>query len=514
MSTPAITPTHILLCLILLLSLGLRLPFHHITFFSVDEAVSAVVGSSILEGGLPYKDAIDHRGPLTYYAYAGIFALTGSGDMAGVHTIYIWLYLGLSLGIWWIGKTSFSEKVGVWAALLFTVFSWANPFHEMWAAHTEWLLTAASLVGMGVWLNARGRWHRCLLAGMLFGLCTLSKQVGALEVGAVLGYLVLRGWGANKDKRVGFTKEAGFLLLGWGVPMALTAWGFWWSGAWEDWVFYLWTYNTAYYMPEIEGIRRGMNTLKLFGAFFLHKWMLLGVIAWTIYHRISKVGRHPRELWLICWVGAAFLEAMAGGRAFLHYLIPALIPLCLLGAVGIVHLLQRQKQKRWLKPMLIIGLVWPILVTGYHHSFMFHTDTSITEFEAIVEEIRSTTTEADQIFVWGFAPEIYVLSGRSPASRFSFCNVLTGHIPAGNESKEDTRYAIVPGSWDILMQELAHHPPTYIIDTQVADYRAYGKYPIGQYPLATLLEAEYELAQEFHQQHPEVIFDVYQRRKP
>lgn len=502
-----------LLFLACILCLGLRLPFHHITFFSVDEAVSAVAGAKIVEGGLPYRDAIDHRGPLTYYAYAGIFAIAGQNNMQAVHTVYLILILGLTIGIWWMATTLFSDKVGNWAALLFTVFAWANPFHEMWAAHTEWLLTAASLLGMLIWLKAGGKWYQLILAGICFGICTLSKQVGALELGAVLAFLACQ-WLLGQGKNIqSLLREGIYLLLGWSLPMIGSAWIFWAQGAWEDWLFYLWTYNTLYYMPEIDGGTRLLNTLKLFGAFFMHKWFLLGVLVWTVYQVRRGLRTDRKQLWLICWLGASTLEAMAGGRAFMHYLIPSLLPLCLLGAVGLSQLSDKWGKHMWARLLLVVGLLWPVAVNLVHHAFMLKDDTSISEFEAIVDHMRSQSKELDHIFVWGFAPEIYVLSDRRPASRFSFCNVLTGHIPAGNEAKSDTRYAIVPGTWETLMEELDHDPPAYIIDTQPGHYRAYGKYPMKDYPLGRLIESSYELDKAFHEAHPDVIFHVYQRRK-
>ena len=60
---------------ILIFILFSRLPFVWNPIYNVDEGVSATIGNSILEGGVVYKDAIDQRGPITYYIYALIFLL-------------------------------------------------------------------------------------------------------------------------------------------------------------------------------------------------------------------------------------------------------------------------------------------------------------------------------------------------------------------------------------------------------------------------------------------------------
>ena len=92
-----------ILWLALGLTIGLRLFFIHIQFFNVDEAVSAVAANAILDGGLPYLDAIGHRGPLTYYAYSLIFAIWGKNHMIAVHWIYLFLTLVITGLVWLTG---------------------------------------------------------------------------------------------------------------------------------------------------------------------------------------------------------------------------------------------------------------------------------------------------------------------------------------------------------------------------------------------------------------------------
>ena len=99
--------------LLLIFALGLiclqRIPTAAIPTFNVDEAVSAVVAQEIAEGGLPYRDAIDHRGPLTYYFYALIFQLVGDWNMEAVHVAYALVLSLIALLLFWMDR-----ETGLW----------------------------------------------------------------------------------------------------------------------------------------------------------------------------------------------------------------------------------------------------------------------------------------------------------------------------------------------------------------------------------------------------------------
>jgi hypothetical protein len=62
--------------------IGCRLPGLLVPIWNVDEGVTSVVANVLREGGIPYRDSVDHRGPVTYVVYAALFALGGKNNMA------------------------------------------------------------------------------------------------------------------------------------------------------------------------------------------------------------------------------------------------------------------------------------------------------------------------------------------------------------------------------------------------------------------------------------------------
>jgi hypothetical protein len=101
---------------------------------------------------------------------------------------------------------------------------------------------------------------------------------------------------------------------------------------------------------------------------------------------------------------------------------------------------------------------------------------------AVSRHIASHSSTDDTIFVWGFVPEIYVQSDRMHASRYTFCNQVTGLIPWENIDEPNTSATAVPGAMGIMMEELTRNRPIFIVDTSIGNVWAYGKYPFPRFP--------------------------------
>ena len=519
-----------LLWLAALLYVGLRWPHLHTTFFSIDEAVSAVVGMSIVEGGLPYVDAIDHRGPLTYGFFALIFSLFGDWNMLAVQSIYIGLHVLMAVLLYGLGRIIDGPWMGGWAALIFAVSTWISPFFEMWPAHTEWLLTLCSTLGYGLYLLSPGRMGELtsrrsvalLGAGFLFGLGFLSKQLGALEAGGIGLYLLLElGWRQQRGRAL--LAEVGWLLLGWLLPLAGLIWIYARSDALADLWFYAWKYNTTYYIGPQDWLTRLDYSIKLFPAFFMNKVLLAGLLGASLWLfpwreiRSQKNGPQPlpRHWLLPGWVMATCLQGLIGGRAFEHYLIPCLAPMSLLAAWVLMrwHHRLRSMPQLWRSGLLAVGLalLLPILQQWQQYKFMRQTDTSMVEFRDVAAYLRARTEPEDRLFVWGFAPQIFALTERQPASRFNFCTFLVGLIPGIKVEVETAKSYEVPGAWEALARDFQAHPPAYIVDA--TRFRPYFEaYPPERYPLGRWIEQYYEPAPDYHVD-PEYPYRVWRKKK-
>ncbi len=91
--------------------------------------------------------------------------------------------------------------------------------------------------------------------------------------------------------------------------------------------------------------------------------------------------------------------------------------------------------------------------------------------------------------------------------------MLTGLIPWENAGV-NTAYAVVPGTWELLMQDLIKNRPTVIVDTSPGNYRGYAKYPIHDFPpLDEYIKNYYELSRDIVAGDGRLLFRVLLRRE-
>jgi hypothetical protein len=111
--------------------------------------------------------------------------------------------------------------------------------------------------------------------------------------------------------------------------------------------------------------------------------------------------------------------------------------------------------------------------------------------DMLTRYIRETTAPADAVFIWGTAPEVYVLSGRRCPTRFIY------NLPQ--------RAVFAPARWRAeLLADLARDPPVLVavqradrLPTSVTGNNLDSASSLGNYPeLATWLQREYSPATE------------------
>ena len=494
-----------------LLLVWLRAPHPDLPIRDVDESVSALIAASWLEGGVPYRDAIDQRGPVTYLIYAAVFAATSVYDMAAVHWALLLLILGTCWVVFRLGRRlrpgAPGAALGYLAALLVAVASFTYRRSQMLAFHTEWPLMLFSALAMLLVFRGltRGRRRDLAAAGACFAVGFLAKQPGIFDAGAAALFVLLwqqrRGalWSADTLRRAGHLAAGFFAVLG------LTTAYFAARGALGDFVLYYWTYNVEHYtaivpwserLAALDPFHHGRhyltaNPLLLVGA---AASIAAAASAWIRHRRTD--GRLLLALWfLFGWFGASY-----SGRNFGHYFIQIVAPACLLTAWAGVDAWRAlaPRLQRWrgradlavagraaLAAALVLGLAMPLVRFGGEIAgrTLWTERPMPRERARLLEAIRARTAPEDSIFVWGYYPELYVLAPRRPASRYSNANYLTGMLPWENHQPGvDTSAHVVPGAWDVLMAELEAVRPPLIVDTAVGDHRYYAKYPIAAFP--------------------------------
>ncbi|WP_415908502.1 ArnT family glycosyltransferase [Oleiharenicola sp. Vm1] len=491
-------------------TLWLRWPGLAHRVWNVDEAIHSAIADRLLAGGVLYRDAIDQRTPLSYYAVAGLYAVAGRGNILALHVFTALLVAGTAFLLWRLGRAWRHSATGAWAAGLYATLASSLLYRgDANAFNTEWLVTLFTTGAALAFARARATSGNrgLVVCGALLGLAFLSKQPALLDAAAPVLALAYLAW-HRRDERPSLPVRFAALTAGWATPVGLTAVYFAAHGALRDAVYYAWSYNVSIYGPEISTRARLASAWQLWhmlqdGAPALLGALLVAaaLIAFRLLQRTPRADEerdHAFHAYVGAWAVTSLAGAISGGRGFDHYFVQTLPALCLLAGwmldwVARVALAPHGRPALRLVAALVLATTLLTLGTGalQQRGQTLPPDTSVRPAAFIAR----ATPPAETIFVWGYQPEFYLFAGRAPASRFVYASFLTGMVPWTNVALErDTSYAIVPGAMDTLLAELDARPPTFFVDCSAGPNRFWQKYPLAKFPaLKTFVDAHYLL---------------------
>jgi len=492
------------LCAILLLMCVLRLPSLVAPIWSVDDGTHAIIANKILEGGLPYRDAVDHRAPLPWYVCALTFLFTGPNNMNALRIVLVGLSGIIIVFIFLIGRLTVGDKGALFAALLFTIISSVGLDRIGYAFEPEWCLAVFTCLGSYLFLRGRLFGHSRILSflsGLSYGLAFFSKQPAIMDFLAPLSFLVYQE--ATKKTLPGVNKFrssvdcALLLLLGFLTVCVLFFAYFYAKGAWEDFVFYFWTYNNEYFIPA----RPLLKTILMVPMWFLQVstpmnlgvWVLTGLMIMFLNSAGSRENEENFRVnvkpYLVIWSVTSFLATIVAGRNYYHYTIQLLPPWCLLSGLTFKTLFEflttiQSAPQGWLRkislPALLTFLVLLVVIPALALTCQMAKivrDVSRTQPTELIEWITSHSQENEKIFVWGFSPHLYTLANRTPASRYPYYHFQSGFICWVRENR------IVPGTMEILLKELHLNRPRIIVDQFAGiTHNSYYEMPMRDFP--------------------------------
>ncbi|MBN2120928.1 MAG: glycosyltransferase family 39 protein, partial [Candidatus Omnitrophica bacterium] len=359
---------------------------------NIDEAHAAVIANSILEGKMPYKDAIDHRGPATYYLFALIFFLFGKNNMLAVHYCLIVLVALETFLIFMLGKKCFNTAAGLFAALFFAVFSWVNNPDDMWVFHTEWgVIVFSTLASICLIKAIKNNPFYFLISGIIFGMSFLSKQAGALDFGSALTFLVIVHLIRGRDTKKIILKLS-LISIGFMLPYCLFVVYVSLKKALPDFLFYFWEYNTKYYLPAITLLEKFRRVPLFLFTFFEKRWLYLVFISLGIsmtLNRLKLIKDNNAEaqylLYFSLWSLAAIVSCCVTGRMFLHYGIQIFPPACILAGLSFEKISKKIWQSAdekdsvlkgscqfFIGSLLFLGILLPSFrISLDYHKYMF-----------------------------------------------------------------------------------------------------------------------------------------------
>ncbi|HTA92762.1 MAG TPA: glycosyltransferase family 39 protein [Polyangiaceae bacterium] len=499
-----------------------------------DQGIYAVVGDGVLHGKMPYKDLWDFKPPGIFLVYALAQGLFGRA-MVSIRIVEVAGLIASVFGFMRLAETFFERRVvgligGAVAALLLAELEfWHTGQPEVFGGY----LTTAALVLTTSPVPARRRLWIWFGVGALFGLAFLFKP--PLGGGAIVcaAYLATR-----EQQRSGSNERALYTLLAIGtsalVPIALCAAWFMLRGAWPALHWTLAEFTPGYTTLGWEGRQAAtMLYYALEEAFFKFSALagagVLAMAAITPLHSREREGS-----FLVLGVIAMQLAGVAMQGKFFPYHYAATLQLigflaglglyklwrrCATGGLGGVlafasfvviatdmraatrDLPQYFRERAWLRLEYALRIPPYTSREALDRECSYVADYNLSADRDVALEVRSRTSSADPIFVWGFEPAIYWLAERSPSSRFIYDVAQRTEWQKGYARAE-------------LLRDLHKHPPALIIVQHndvfpaVTGHLLDSHDELAGFPeLSHLMEADYENVKRIED------FDLYERKK-
>jgi 4-amino-4-deoxy-L-arabinose transferase-like glycosyltransferase len=447
----------LLLVALLIVALLLRLP-GFILPLERDEGAYAYVAWNWLHGGLPYRDAFDHKPPLIYLIYMPPL-LFGAPDALSIRVWATLLFFADIALVFSIGRRIWGRAVAWLAALIFGVAGSAFDLQGL-VLNTDQALILPALIGLwcALRLHETQQIRFAVAAGAAISATILVKPVAIVLLPALLI--------ACERKLRSAARVYGGAALGAAMVGLPIAGYFWLRGGWNDLVFGVLTYNRLY-ASESQGRWQLGALVDMFAPFVPLLLVAIGGITALSAPVASSMPRSQRSGWLIAgWCVALFIAALGSLRAYIHYYYPILPFLSLLAAPCVIRLWRtnhgatrtQQLAHRLAALLLAALLLLPfarqnlqlIGTSAEQQSERLYGDVGkhyFAQAPLVAEYIRQRTQPTDHIYVFAAEPEVYLLAERRASSRYIY----------------DYPLVLVPGASAELLRDLASKPPSLVI---------------------------------------------------
>lgn len=447
-----------------------------------DQGHFAYTGQVILDGGVPYRDVFDQKGPATHYTFALALAIFGQSTFA-VRIFFLIVTmlatrLVASLAERLAGSAARLPCVGCFALAMLQGDSRA-PWHT---AQVEDLLLVGQLAALwliGSQAALQTRW-RVLLAGVVLGLSCVYKPTAVLP-SAALGLTCMVWFMARgADRAVSPWRWLTWAVSGFAVAPAVALGFLAAQGALGDFWSVLVEFNSVY-----AGRRGGPITAV---SMLTGRWGRLMVLAafGAVAARRREGSLLERMLWILLLANWAAVASQ--GKYWAYHWTPMIGLMTIFAGVSVSALVASAGQKwaaanqgpgRRLASRIATGLVAVCIALvavpmDLKFTLGLWRDTArvatrritVDEFRApyacgavtaevhrqMADYVRQRTEPGDTLLVWGYETVVNFLADRRAPSRFAVDRILCLD-----------EFARLPEWREEFLESLRISPPEYIL---------------------------------------------------
>ncbi len=427
--------------------------------FWYDSSVFAYIGKVMAEGGLPYKDAFDHKGPFLYF-------LNFIGWKLGHHGIWYVEYVSMLLSSVGIYMTSrlFAGKVRSLITVLI-VLGGMNIFFEG-GNYTEEYALPIQVFALYIFLEYlyKGRTSnlKIVVTGASLGLILMLRANMIALWMVFCCFIFIRSLMAGRSREL--MRFTGLFLAGLIICLAPFVIYLLANHIWDDFIRFYWVLNLRY--TEAEDTQVSAGFIETFARFMVLRQILAAIVLMVLKIMQEKdKDIRTKDLAYLVYMLVSLAVISIGGRYYLHYamvLLPMLIyPFAAFQAGEIKPQSAPDSKERIIRyskmalglilAVLLIVLPWFDIAKSLRSDIVYHNmglyNTYSESYNDLIDYIDSNTGPEDHISVFGNAVFIYLSSDRMSASRYEY----------------NTRRDVMPEIMDEYLNDLRDNKAVMII---------------------------------------------------
>jgi hypothetical protein len=434
-----------------------------------DEGEYAYIAQLMLQGVPPYAIAYNMKLPGTYGAYAVILALLGQTPAAVHRGLLIVNALTIVL-IYLLGNHLFGRLAGIVASASYGLLA-VCPSVQGVAAHSTHFVLVPALLGLFVLLVdiEHGKTRTYFCSGALTGLAFVMKQQGLVFVVFAALFLLWNGWRNRAVTRREMLTGVAVLVAGALLPFLLTGLIVYWSGVFQRFWFWTFSYAWEYATPASlsDGIDMFLKRAPRAVGSTVPIWLLAGVGVVLLWWVRAKQGH---AVFVVGLLAFSFIGVCPGFLFRGHYFILMLPAVAVLAGLAVSSIRRRMldhpRWSTWAPVPVLAFLGCCSYVVIQEKSIFFELDPQMVsrviyganpfpEALTIGRYINEHSDSAAKIAVLGSEPEIFFYARRRSATGYLYTYPLL----------ENQRYANRMQQEMIAEIDAAH--PEYVVSVAV-----------------------------------------------
>ncbi len=433
-----------------------------------DQAVFSLIGAGMLEGRAAYSEAWDIKPPAIYVVFSIAHGIFGDSELAP-RLFEAVAMLAMALGFYRLSESVDATHA---AALAFAITLFAMVKLGFW--HTSQPETYAAVLLVWAVVGTQRHWY-VTVGAIYFFAALLKPSFGGGIIPSMLYAIMM----IPRDRRglISIVQVLMRFAVGGAAVTSLFGVYLWLSGGLAE---FIWT--TFSFMPNYLGDVSSETSTSLFYEFAKTIWYML--LSWPVIIIGCCLGllfcltRSELRATAFLLIGVAFFP-MVGvalqGKYFPYHFVAAIGPLGLLAGWGFWFALSSERLILLLRVAVLFLLIGLMIVPETSQRFFRNTTDRVQtallpaserethgrdvfswrsfDRESMLKTadwIKTNTPESTSIYVWGFDPNIYLMSERPHSSRF-----ISNFTQRVEWSAEATRQE--------LLVTLEQTPPTVIV---------------------------------------------------